>query len=247
MVKTYLIHDNGGRPFKVVINQYVSIYKYTGYNETTNKETYSQDPIIILQNINNIFVGKSHENEMTKFSDGYGPDFDGNSILIHVKNNEYIYIGSKIFRFYSFSDIIDYKSPVGNNDVPYPYAIDKENNYYLMIEDVVINKKSTNFDDPYNYYYNLKLSTPKEINGKKIKFFYIGNKKYNFSFNSRPHKKYDWISKWEDFGEGMYYILEDNEKYKIDRKEYIKIIKKIGRDNNIRHLKGFKMLQKRKF
>ena len=38
-----------------------------------------------------------------------------------------------------------------------------------------------------------------------------------------------------------------DEKYKIDRKEYIKIIKKIGRDNNIRHLKGFKMLQKRIF
>ena len=247
MVKTYLIHDNGGRPFKVLINEYVSIYKYKGYNEKADKRIYSKKPIIILKNIENIFIGKSHKNEMTKNSGGYGSDFDGNSILINVKNNEYIYIGSEIFRFYSFSDIIDYKSPVGNNDVPYPYAIDKENNYYLMIEDVVINKKSTNFDDPYNYYYNLKLSTPEEINGKKIKFFYIGNKKYNFSFNSRPHKNYDWISKWEDFGEGMYYILEDNEKYKIDRKEYIKIIKKIGRDNNIRHLKGFKMLQRRNF
>jgi hypothetical protein len=119
MNKTYLIHDNGGRPFKVVINEYVSIYKYKGYNEKTDKEIYSQKPIIILKNILNIFVGKSHKNEMTKFSLGYVHDFDGDSILIHVKNNEYIYIGSEIFRFYSFSDIVDYKSPVGNNDVPY--------------------------------------------------------------------------------------------------------------------------------
>jgi hypothetical protein len=41
-----------------------------------------------------------------------------------------------------------------------------------MIEDVVINKKSTDLDDPYDYYYNLKLSIPEEINGKNKIFLY---------------------------------------------------------------------------
>ena len=142
MTKTYLIHDNGGRPFKVVINDNVSVYNENGYNEQTDEIIYSKEPIIDLKGISNIFIGKSPENEMTKFSGGYGPNFDGNSILVHIKDNEYIYIGSEIFRFHSFAEIIDYKSPVGNSDVSYPYAIDKENNYYLMIEDVVINKNS---------------------------------------------------------------------------------------------------------
>jgi len=239
MTKTYLIHDNGGRPFKVVINDNVSVYNENGYNEQTDEIIYSKEPIINLKGISNIFIGKSPENEMTKFSGGYGPNFDGNSILVHIKDNEYIYIGSEIFRFHSFAEIIDYKSPVGNSDVPYPYAIDKENNYYLMIESVVINKNSNILDDPYYYYYNLELFIPKKINGQKIKDFYIGDKKYDFSYTPTPHKKYDWISSWEDFGDGMKFILDNNKEHKIDRKEYIKIIKKIGIDNNIKHLQGY--------
>ena len=229
MFKTYLIHDNGGRPFKIVIkDNNVSIFKKKNYDETTNDIIYSKKPIINLINIDDIFIGKSPKNEMTIFSGGYGKNFDGNSILVHIKNNEYIYIGSEIFSFNSFAEIIYYYSPVGNSDVPYPYAIDKKNNYYLMIEDVVINKISNSFDDPYNYYYNLDL-LPKKINGKQIKSFYIDDKKYNFPYNSRPHKNYDRISSWEDFGNGMKFILNSNEEYKIDREEYIKIIKKIGR------------------
>lgn len=244
MVYTYLIHDNGCRPFKVVINNKdISIFKENGYNNTTDEIIYSIKPIINLKNITNIFIGKSIENEMTKFSGGYGHQFDGNSILVNIKDNRYIYIGSEIFSFYSFSEIIDYKSPVGNSDVPYPYAIDKLNNYYLMIEDVVI-KKNNEFKDPYDYYYNLDL-LPKEINGKKIKYFYIGNEKYNFSYKPFPHKEYDWISSWKDFGNGMKFILDSNEEYKINRNEYIKIIKKIGKDNNITPIKDLELLHKR--
>ena len=245
MENTYLIHDNEGRPFKVVIKDNdLSIYKENGYNDATDEIIYSIKPIINLKNITNIFIGKSTENEMTKFSGGYGAHFDGNSILVYIKDNKYIYIGSEIFSFYSFAEIIDYKSPVGNSDVPYPYAIDKDNNYYLMIEDVVINKKNNEFEEPYDYYYNFDL-LPKEINGKKIKGFYIVNEKYSFSYKPIPHKEYDWISSWKDFGDGMKFILDSNEEYKIDRNEYIKIMKKIGKDNNIDHLKGLELLHKR--
>lgn len=245
MENTYLIHDNGGRPFKVVIKYSdVSIYKENSYNDTTDEIIYSIKPIIDLKNVSNIFIGKSTENEMTKFSGGYGAQFDGNSILVYIKDNEYIYIGSEILSFFSFAEIIDYKSPVGNSDVPYPYAIDTDNNYYLMIEDVVINKKNNEFEEPYDYYYNLDL-LPKEINGKKIKDFYIGNNKYSFCYKPNPHKDYDWISSWEDFGDGMKFILDSNEEYKIDRKEYIKIMEKIGKENNIKHTKGLELLQKR--
>ena len=241
MIKIYLTHDNGGRPFKVVVNKNnLSVYKR---NNRFNDNSYSKKYIINLNNFSNIFIGKSIKNEMTEFSGSYGDNFDGNSILVNLKDNIYIYIGINIFRFHSLNEIYKYKSPLGNNDVSYPYAIDKSNNYYLMIEDAIINCKSNKIDDPYEYYYNLELM-PKEINDSKIISFYIGDNKYNFSYKSRPHKDYDRISSWGDFSDGMKFILDDNKEYKIDRKEYIKIIKKIGKYNNIQHLKYFKLLDK---
>lgn len=240
MVKTYFTHSNGGRPFKIVIkNKDIYVYKYTGF--VNNNNIYSKKEILYLKNVKKIFIGKSKY--MSNTFDSY---FDGNSILVNIKNNEYVFIGNKIFKFNSFFEIVNYKSPVGNSDVPYPYGIDKNNNYYLMIEDVVINTKLKINEDPYDYYYNLKRNIePKEINKKKIKGFYIGNNKYNFSYSSRPHNEYDRIAKWDDFGKGMKFKLEKNKEYKIDRKEYIKIMKKIGKDNNIKHFKGLKMIHKK--
>ena len=71
---------------------------------------------------------------MTKFSLGYGEKFDGNSILLKLSKNKYVYIGSLIYSFNAYNEITTFISPVGNNDVPYPYAIDEKNNYYLLSE-----------------------------------------------------------------------------------------------------------------
>jgi hypothetical protein len=49
-------------------------------------------------------------------------------------------------------------SPVGNNHVPYPYAVDDRNNVYLMIEDVVL-ESYTMEQDPYETYYAKELFT----------------------------------------------------------------------------------------
>ena len=131
-MKEYFIHDNGGRPFKVHINKNINVYKYLDMDD------YSKKPVLFIKDFINFFIGKSPLNSITEFSGGFGKDFDGNTILVHTKEDEYIYIGESIFKFYSFSPIIDYVSPVGNNDVPYPYAIDKEGNYYKMTYDQAI-------------------------------------------------------------------------------------------------------------
>ena len=93
--------------------------------------------------------------------------------------------------------------------------------------------------------FEVRKKIEKQSNLLQIKDFYIGKEKYNFVYKSRPHKHYDWISKWEDFGEGMYFLLENNKKHKIDRKEYIKIMKKIGRNVNLKHLNNYNLLHKR--
>jgi hypothetical protein len=45
----------------------------------------------------------------------------------------YTFIGGGVTSFITQALIVKYESPIGNNDVPYPYAID-----YLMIEGIMI-------------------------------------------------------------------------------------------------------------
>src|SRR5579872_1229228 len=105
--KTYYIHDNGGRPFGVNMNNNISIFS----NYKKYKHIFTFKPI-------EIFIGKSPKNKMTLFSGGYGEKFDGNSILLRIKELEYVLIGSEIIRFNSLFLIKEFISPVGNNDVP---------------------------------------------------------------------------------------------------------------------------------
>ena len=60
-----------------------------------------------------------------------------------------------IFEFTTKRRITQYSSPVGNNDVPYPYAIDNGGRYYLLTENcsIMIPYCTKAKDDPYSYYY----------------------------------------------------------------------------------------------
>jgi len=149
--KTYVIHDNGGRPFKVVINKDVrQIELYRQYTTKNHDQRYE-----LFETINGyqkVFVPKDPET-------GY----DGNSILIQLSDNMYTYVGSEIYTFLTNDKIIKYYSPVGNSDVPYPYAIGT-NNIYLTLERMYFDKKYARGVDPYGAYYGHKGFTkvPKE-------------------------------------------------------------------------------------
>jgi hypothetical protein len=124
----YFTHDNGGQPFKVQItkNNKVNVYKQDYIKCKPNyKYKVSYSP-------KEIFIGKSPKNATTFFSGGYGNDCDGNTILLHISDNTYVFIGDEIYSFESYDKIVRFVSPVGNNDVPYPYAYDKSNNAYLF-------------------------------------------------------------------------------------------------------------------
>lgn len=146
---TYFTHDNGGKPYKVVFDNYI-INIYDNYN--------NQEFIANYTNYEKIWIGESPKNRMTEFSGGYGIHFLGNSFLIKLENNNYVHIGREIFSFKSKYYITDYISPVGNNDVPYPYCIDEKNNYYLLLEYVICKFDKKKIDDPYEFYYNRNLN-----------------------------------------------------------------------------------------
>ena len=147
----YDVHDNGGRPFRVYINgNKVDIYKntskeYNGYDYSTLTKSFKADKI---------FIGSAPKSQK------------GNSILLKI-GKKYIYIGTSVKEFKPKAEIVKYVSPVGNSDVPYPYAIDINGNYYLMIENVILDHIEGN--EPYDYYYNERPKKVKLVSKTLIK------------------------------------------------------------------------------
>lgn len=91
------------------------------------------------------------------------PDDDGNSILIQLSDNKYVSIGFNIVTFEIDDQIINHYSPIGNNDVPYPYFVGEKNTYLILENQYISNDKIINdgtIDYPYNQYYdNLNNNT----------------------------------------------------------------------------------------
>ena len=169
LTQKYITHDNGSRPFEVTIidngsDFTVDIKKHIFGKFSDGKTNYGISnyvPLQIINNVSKVFVGKCPQYS------GWG---DGNSILLfmgfentlnhpHYGEPKYIFIGTEIYSFYALNIINEYHSPIGNSDVPYPYAIDTDNRYYLMIEDHILNDKHKQEDifkdnnDPYMDYY----------------------------------------------------------------------------------------------
>ena len=121
--KTYFIHDNGGIPFIVYVsgnnvrifsNQIDKFYidrNLLDANYKKNKWSYVK--LIATYNAQKVFIGRSQKSK-----------FDGNTILLQMTKEKYIIIANTISQFITKTQIIKYMSPIENNDVPYPYAID---------------------------------------------------------------------------------------------------------------------------
>jgi hypothetical protein len=219
----YYIHDNGGRPFEVTIDN------TTNEVSVAKNDNWSGNYINILKyNPQKIFIGKSPQINMTEFSGGHGDRFDGNSILLNIKDNEYVFIGNEILSFQSLSEIHTFVSPFGNNDVPYPYAIDTYNNYYLLIEYVIISNyinEINHYEEPYEYYYDKRNIIKIKFNN--ISNYYVGTTIYNLTYEPFPESDYDRIIGWD---EGKMFIkkLNDDKLYELTKKDYINLNKEFG-------------------
>jgi hypothetical protein len=152
-MEEYVIHDNREKALKVIIdNKIIKICKGK-FENAVNKWIYDENkPIMTISSYEKLFVG------IDKVE-----NFEGNSLLVNIKDYKYIFIGHEVYEFTTPNDkIIKYFSPVGNNDVPYPFAIGMRNTY-LMLENVYLpNKLLEGYEEdrifyPYDAYYGFSL------------------------------------------------------------------------------------------
>lgn len=118
-VRTYLIHDNGSRPYRVEVG-------------SSNVVVYPTDVSVPVyqDDIEKVWVGDNLLSLAQYAPRGTGK---GNTILVQTAPHRYTYIGHTIYSFDTGADeILEYYSPIGNNDVPYPYAVGRDNVYFLL-------------------------------------------------------------------------------------------------------------------
>jgi hypothetical protein len=131
-----------------------------GYQENMSESEF------ILSKMN--YHGDIAHNIMSYLHDNY----------LKQPQHKYIYIGSSIKSF-EFNEIVKYVSPVGNNEVPYPYAIDKYNNVILFQDNIVLTKWTDKIDfdnsDPYTTYYGHDMYWYNMLNKDFFKKYNVKN------------------------------------------------------------------------
>jgi hypothetical protein len=78
-------------------------------------------------------------------------------VLLQVAGGVYVAVGWQVIQYRARpnDEVIDFVSPMGNNAVPYPYAVGRRNHYLTMGAAVVPNAEvaDTADGDPYDVMY----------------------------------------------------------------------------------------------
>ena len=163
--KKYYIHDNGGRPFEVIINSKKEVFVYKRSQkdvENNDYEAYDKLPYDLF-----IVKFKPKKIHIGKYNGAFGL---GNSILLDMGQNKYVCITESIFEFSleANDEFVKYFSFIGNSDVPYPILLGK-NNFYSMIDMTYASRsyfpktwKISDYEDSHGYYYGKWVLGPKK-------------------------------------------------------------------------------------
>ena len=124
----YMIHDNRDRPF--IVDDTKSEKNAVVYKTKLVDDEYERGTKILTTSYERLFVGDNLMKDPHYEEVGWAK---GNSLLLQISDKHYIHVGDCVFSFEPVEDdtIVKYYSPVGNNDVPYPYAVGKKNVYFM--------------------------------------------------------------------------------------------------------------------
>ena len=246
--KIYLTHDNYDRPFCVIVNEkqnVVNVYKKEYRECYQNDELEDYTRFIGTFTPSKIFIGESSLNSMTEFSGGHGSEFDGNSILLKMEQDKYIFIGDQIYSFKTENEIVMFVSPVGNNDVPYPHAIDDKGYYYFLLGDdsgILRLNNEKDKEDPYTYYYEMIRGISMSEN---VEYIYMNDERYCLTSHVNPSKDYDDLI--NRLGDPMFIEFKCEDKKIISKDEYIDLLERYNNKIGLSPLKEVNIIVKRDF
>ena len=281
----YLIHDNGGRPFKVSVQTgpkaQVQVFKSIQDKDDDDDEDDDDEEEggsgatckvmtvaelqkqlgkggqqLLLQMAPEMAEGGESEEEdadeaeedMPNYEEEactsfdaervfvgqcpkHGARFDGNSILLLKEGLEYVFVGESVFSFTAKSPITKYLSPVGNNDVPYPWAMDEQGFRYLMTFSVILGGKlfENSDTDPYDLFHDRALITAdigtvpptqpfhKEFQG--ITEFWIGEGQFTLRYEPHPEEDFDRLAEMGELS-----VVKGGAKIKVSKADYLKLM-----------------------
>lgn len=165
---SYTIIDNGSEPF--VVDVYPS--KVEVFRQSFIDHSYVRDKKVLDATYQNIFIG---DNDLKDNASAPKGKYKGNSILLLSRPGHYLYIGHEIYSFETKDKevITSYFSPVGNSDVPYPYAVGEHHTYFMLDKEMVPTEYVDVKKDGYAQFYGY-IDTGKkdaiESSKKKYKF-----------------------------------------------------------------------------
>ncbi len=231
----YLTHNNGSYSYCVYVDTSTKdVNVYTGASRESVEDF--TELVASYETIDKIFIGKSPLTCQTLFSGAHGPRFDGNSILLKIHTNDdtnkYLFIGTEMYSFTAENEITSFFSPVGNNDVPYPFAMDYEKNYYffteyavMKINDVSSRNDPYDFDDvlfnPYEYLYSVVNNIGDTEN---IECLYSGDERYQLTTSPRPAHVYTELISRD--GGPISIEYGDQTKKELSKEEYVELLTK---------------------
>jgi hypothetical protein len=125
----------------------LTVYKDSGQSE----DSIVYDKQVYQTSFTKLWVG----NDPLHISAYWQSDFVGNSLLAHIQDRKYVWIGWLVYEFTTAPGdyIVEFHSPVGHSDVPYPYAIGRLHTYLFLEGKYLSNKHLERSADPYVTYY----------------------------------------------------------------------------------------------
>ena len=189
--KFYYIHNNGGRRFRVEVSG-KTVKIYHGSPEklpdgTIDYDTMEYNDLVKKLTVKEIYVGQS---PCIPAADACGAFAKGNTLLLHVSHNTYMYVGETIYEFTMDDKVDKYYSLIGNNDAPYPVLLGTKNVYFMLDHEMMpreafkANMTEAEWADAYQYYFGFKdLET-----GEKIKCDQSALKKRKECIQARGEK-----------------------------------------------------------
>ena len=110
----YYTHHNGHRPFRVHIGN-TTAYIYNN----TSRRLHQQGPLYSYENIVRIFLGDNNGKQK------------GNTILLEIEPQRYVYIGQYLYTFETEEVIEGYHSYLDSSDIPRPRAVGEKYVYCI--------------------------------------------------------------------------------------------------------------------